>query len=679
MAENPTTSNSWRPMAFAAGMVIVLAVWFGARVFMHYHFQIMEHAFTNVMHEMGVSLDEGHPIGEINVSRYIRNKNLGVDDIYDLKTQPGDTFCQFKTVDPGYGAVFAAARKIFFFMPDTAMRPVMLQLFLDALTVLLLYVTFYRWGWITAVFGSVLYGLHTVFAFSAATPWYHFWDGTTCTLGVLGLLWLYRLSKSATPRSLLIALAVAIGLVMGAGVWIRSSWFIFTPLLFGMCLFSKPMRPWIGVAFLSYAMLAVPMVMRATQLDGHLAYSTRMSWHTALQGLGRNPNPYGIEDNDLYLLTRTHDEQSVNYDMCDYSAQDRAIQEDYTNLWHRDPGFIVRSIAQRIFQSIFFNFDIEDVPFWNHVMLFLAWLGLVAGVWRRGDMRLLAVLSGVLYLVMNTAYSIVYYIHREYSHPTQMLLLFGAVVAMAGAEQLVRRAIAGWKSDDAQKEKISAANIVFVASAAVMLALLLPPVQKYLTPPRAISDHWDSPDGVGLFAYLDLRAGLGKLSPEQRDRFMEYVKSQVVQKPKEDPVFQFALAHLREITLTNTDGKTVAFWLNKDADTDVYEALSRAAKSISGVGYSAIAVFDPADPDSWNGRELRFTLLPNPWLSHGQVYELLHQKFAMWNWNLEYRADGQYFAFRKSSGCSVTRQQLQVFFNRQCEPHHVPAADQHED
>ena len=672
--------NPWRAAAFAAGLLIVLAAWFGTRVFMFYNYTPMNHAMTKIFQDMGVSMNDGHAIGEINVSRVIRNKDLLYTEPYAARAMDTDVYCQFKTVDPGDGVVFAAARKLFFFMPDTVMRVVMLQEFLDALLVILLFATFYRWGWIPAVWAGVLYSAHSIFALAADTAWYHFWDGLVCALSVIILLWMYRFAESSErPRGILMTLALLLGMVLGAGVWLRSSWFIFAPVLFFATAFSKHVRPWLGYAVLIYALFAGAMVWRATALNGALSYSTRMSWHTAVQALGRYPNPYGFEDNDLYLFERAHAEHGLNYNLCDYAAQDRAMAQDYKALWHNNPGFIAQSIAQRMFSSFFSNFSDKNLPFWNHVMLLLAWLGLVCSLFARGDLRLFAVISALLYGLLNTAYSMVYYIHREYSYPTQMLLLFGSVVAIASMWQFVLRC---WHHDWPRIDwrRPHPATLVLLISSAVMMLLFLPPVQNYLTPHVAMTSQWDAESGIRSSDYLALREAVNRLPLPQRTQFLAYARYHTTQKSEgpDEPVFQYAMQHLHHARFTNTDGSGGDFWFDESVDNDTYEALTRATKSIMGVGYQSIVAFDPADANTWGGRRLRFALMPNDVLAAERVTALLTEKFLAWNWQLKSLGNNVYMATHQERGCSEIRRQLAQYFNHQCGGSHDARADQPE-
>ncbi|HCM84118.1 MAG TPA: hypothetical protein DIS76_06080, partial [Rhodospirillaceae bacterium] len=562
----------WHTMLMVAGFILVFALWFGTRVYTYHTYQRADnpskHPMTEIYHDMAISMDEGRPLGEVNISRIMRNKDAKSSEPYPADPQPTDEYRQFQTLDPGYGVVFWAARHIFYFIPDTVQRPLMLQLFLDAVVLFALYFTFYRWGWFPAVTAGVLYSSNIIFAYGAATPWYHFWDGLICTVALLRLLWLYRAARSEDPsRLFLILSAIGIGVVLGAGVWIRSSWFVFSPILLFACLFSKTLRPWLIYAVLAYALFAGGMVLRATTLSGELSYSTRMSWHTAFQGLGRHPNPYGFEDNDLYLFARAHDTQGVDYNLGNYAAQDDAMKKDFLQLWEKDSGFVVQSISQRIFSNIFFNFNDKQQSFWNQGMLFVAFAGLLFGVWLAGEFALMAILSAIMFGAINSSYAFVYYITREYAFATQMLLLFGAVTAVAGMVEVVRRL---WAKEwlNFRDTQLNPALVIMVAAAFGLLVIMMPPVQNYLAPNETMSVKWDSPQGIEVMGLIGLQNQVDELPEKVRKELLSFMKSVTTKKTPgpDDTVFQFAMQHLRQVTFTNSDGKPGIFWIHQSTD-----------------------------------------------------------------------------------------------------------------
>lgn len=671
--KSETPAGPWQKLLYVAGLVIVLSIFLYLRIYTYTSFQHLDytstHPMTRVYQEMAVSMKEGHALGEINLDRFSRSKMGKPGEVYPIQAEKTDHYCQFKSLDPGYGAVFYAARELFKFTADNAARPVYLQMFVDLFLVLALYATFYCWGFLPAVVASALYCLNVIFALASATPWYHFWDGSFFAFSMLGLLWLYRLAKQEHPPNNLIAiLAVVIGLLLGANVWIRSSWFIFAPIMMALCLFSKTLRPWVLAIFISFTLLASGMVMRSTALSGHLAYSTRMSWHTAFQALGRNPNIYGFEDNDLHLQERAKNVYGVNFNLCDFSEQDTIMKTDYMALLKKDPGFVTQSMAQRLFTNIFFNFNNDNNPFWNTGMLCLAWLGLLFALWQGGEWRLLVGLSAFMYLLINGSYALVYYVQREYAYPTQMLLIFGAVAALSGIMTMARRLWAGWRPT-LITDKPNLSNIVFAITALAMMAVFIPPVQKYLTPVEPISFKWDSPDGIGLFAYMQLRHDLEELPPSQKQKFIAHVHTlEDGHRPwkNNDVVLQFAINNLYHVTYTNKDGTFGTFWINKKNNLDTYEALSRSSKYILGVGYEWIRVVELGKPETWDGNHIHFKLFPNKSLPPDRVRELLTEKFNDWNWDLKKIAENEYQASYRGFQCSETRKQLAQYFNHQC-------------
>lgn len=662
----------WRAVWAILGIMIVFALWFGTRVYVFNHFQDAAHPATHPMtrayQEMAVSLDEGRALGEINVSRFARNRDADAGKPYPAEQKEGDVYENYRVFDPGYGLIFHAARKILYFMPDTVMRPVMLQLFLDGTLLAALFFTFLRWGWLPAVGAGILYSSSIVFALASATPWYHFWDGLFCTFAMLQLLWLYRLGQGEDEHpGFKIFLACLIGITLGCALWLRSSWFAFAPVLLIAGLCWRPMRPWLLISILVYGLFAGGMIWRATGLNDALSFSTRTSWHTAFQGLGRNPNIYGFEDNDSYLIDRAYQEDNVDYNLTDYRAQDAAMKNKYMALWEADPAYIMQSVAQRMFSNIFFNFNSDHHPFWNHGFLLLALLGVICGLWLGGEFAFFAILSGGMYLMLNFAYAFVYYITREYSVPTQMLLLFCNAIGFAGIIEFARRM---WRRDwlDFRNGKVSTALIALMGIACMMVILLLPPVQKYLTPNQPVTQSWDSPLTVNLVFYYGLRAQIDQLPEQEQKRLLNFMAAETIKKSDgpDEPVYQFAEQHLRHVIFTNQDGKSWIFWLSKNTDRDSYEALTRSARSIAGLGFDWIQGFEVVNPESWDGKLLQFKLLPNPLLDPAQEDALLQQKFKNWNWKLTQTGDREYMAEHSGAGCPESRRQLNVYFDFGC-------------
>lgn len=648
-----------------------MTVWFGSRVYLHFHLEPMWHPMAKAYQDMAVSLNDGAPLGEINLSRIARNKWVTPVEPYKTETLPGDQHCQYRALDPGYGMIFAAARQIFFFVPDSQMRPVLLQLFFDFLTPFLLFATFYRWGWLAAVGSVVLYSVNSVFAVSAITAWSYYWDGLTAMLSMITLLWLYRLAREKREsRWPLVMLAIVLGVILGAGVWLRNSWFVFGIALLGMAAFSKTLRPWLIVAAVAFGILAGGMAVRSTELNGYPSLSTRMVWHTAFQGMGKFANPYGMEDNDLYVFSRSYQRDGIDFNYCDYNAHDLAIQEHVKALWQTDPEFIVRGIAQRIFGNVFLNFNFGHYPLWNYGVLAFAWLGMLLAVRAGGEMRMFAVISFVMFLLMCGAYAFVYYLFRQYSTPTQGLLLFCGVCVLGALGQgiaAVRNGTWRWKLPTWGRNNATAASLILGVSALGIMVLMLPPVQRYLTPNFPISLKADVKDG-DLQAAKKMEEGLASLPPAKRAQFIEFVR----QKTGSTNTQAFVKKHLKYAVFANTDGSQIPVFFVKKTSIDAHEVLLRASQSIQGVGFAQLSAYDLNRPSSWDGSEIRFRLLENNLLPPKTVEALLQEKFTEWNWKLMQRTDGEYLAKHTGTLCSPIRRQISQYFPDQCDDD-VPA------
>ena len=669
-----------------------MTVWFGSRVYLHFHLEPMWHPMAKAYEDMAVGMNDGGKLGEINLSRIARNKDVTPTEPYKTAAYPGDEHCQYRTLDPGYGVFFAAARQMVPFVPDSQLRPVVLQVFLDFLLPFLLFATFYRWGWFAAVGSVVIYSLNVVFAVSSITAWTYYLDGLTAMLSLIALLWLYRMAKKnatipakAGNRWVLITLAVVLGAILGAGIWIRNSWFIFGVGMFILAAFSKTLRPWLLYAVVTFGIFAGGMFVRSSVLNGYPSMSTRMVWHTAMQGIGKYPNVYGIEDNDLYMFNRTYREAGAHFDYCNYNEHDKVIEKDFGDIWQHDRGFVIRGVIQRMFSNTFLNFNLGGYDFWNHGMLALAWLGMLCGLWVGGELGLVAGISFVMFMFMNVSYAFVYYLFRQYSTPTQAFLMFGAVAFIAAISQFVGRCMRG----DGPKFKLSAfgingptlANLTFILTALVMVVVMIPPVQSYLTPPFPVSLQADMPEDI--VAMPDISADtsiapktsglvlegladqINNLSPAKKQALMRDIKTRFHM----NDVKEFANAHLKHFVFMNADGSMHPVWLSEHHSVDAHEVLVRAPRSIEGLGYTYAIGFDPNIPSSWSGNELRFALVKNTALPSARVRALLDEKFTEWGWKLTELPDHSFLAVHTSAVCSPMRRELTRFFPDQCDEH----------
>ena len=667
-----------RSLVFVLGLVLVLTAWSGVRFHLlvsNLYGHFIYHPSTTIFQDMAVTMGEGRSLGEINLTRIQRNMRLFGEENISTERRPGDIYCNFRSLDPGFGIINAAANKIFFFMPNMGMRLIALQVILDGGLAVLIFLTFYPWGWVPAVFAGVLYSLHEIFALKALTVWYHFWEGLVGTLSLLIIFWLYRLSKSVRPRTrTLMALAVSLGLTLGCGVWLRSSWIILSPiLLFITAIGVKTLRPWLACALLIYALFAGGMIWRASSLSGHFTISTRMLWHTAFQALGRYANPYGLEDDDLYVSERAYQEAGINYNPCDFGAEDRVTKKDYLTLWQQDSGFILQSFVQRSFDSIFSNAsDIGKFTgvktvwfrdlFWDRGMLSLAWLGIVIGLWLGGEYGMFSVVSIFMYLTLNICYALVYYIDYDYAYLTQVMIVFSATGAIAGILEMIRRYCrAGSFGNLPNPRSAFAALLISLAGG---FALLLPSMHAYVTPHHAVSDHWQAASEISAMD-PSLRQRMDQLSEARRTHLLAFLKAHGAQGADAyDLLFHYAAKNLWQSEFSNADGKVHVLWFSKQVN---HRPIMRASQSIEGVGYEWVDGFDPARPESWDGMELHFKLLPNNLLPPQRIDALLKEKFSFWGWQLQSLGDREYLAKHTGDLCTPMQIQMAPYYFPKCQ------------
>jgi hypothetical protein len=634
---------------FLHGLTVaaLLLVWASARSGTFVRYQAPPrpamHANYYTFHEMSVRLDEGGRFGNINLARVSRRPFDRPYEPYDISTPAGSTFCDYYTLDAGFGLIVHLARKMFPALSDTFLRTLALQAVIDALALLLIYGTFAGWSWLTGVVASLLYALNPVFGYVVAVAFYYFWDGLIVVIALSALVWAARLHRRATVRPAAVVMLVALGAAMGLGVLLRANWSTYAAVVFGSMLLTRHLRSRVWIAALAFVIAAAPAYYRASRAERRPATSTRMLWHTAHQALGRDPNPFGIEDNDEYQFHLAKAEYGVDYNYCSYRKQDEAMRDRYRRLWAADPAFIVRSVTTRINGNVLGNAAAPSrfYRFWNVWMLGLAWFG---GVWlviRGGERRNVALASALLFGVACAAIGVVYYVNGNYASVTQFCLLvlavgvadfaavFWPVRSADFARHVRRKGKAVGRLVLAHRTVVSGAVI---ATVVVVLVLSLPIVQNFLTPPRP-AEVWEPPRALTGEDVAAIQQMCLTLPGPTRDALIGAIRASdpaVQALPPEEALAQHALRHWTVIrSLDSATGKQrQRVVLPRPAADAAFSAMSKSASYILGWRTASVVGIDLETPASWSGRSVRVRLDNTGIIDHTRVLQLTRDKFA---------------------------------------------------
>ncbi|HRJ12756.1 MAG TPA: hypothetical protein PKW15_05890, partial [Alphaproteobacteria bacterium] len=467
-------------------LMICFVPWFVTRISMLYQYQTPPnqtiHPNYYTFHEMSQSWDEGQKLGVINVSRMVINMQRIMLNGYTREKSPDDKYCTYLSLDPGYAVIVSVARKLFPTLPDSYLRAGAMQMIFDGIMLFAIFVTFLRMGPIPATVAGIIYGIHPVFSYQAIFPFQYFWEGWLFGASVIALLWARRFSLGNRPIATL-ALVILIALMTGFSLWVRSTALVAAVAIILTFMCVPSLRRYFGIFILIFTLTVLPQAVRASSVQGHFALSTRMSWHTAYHALGRYPNKYGIEDEDLYAFDTTQNDYGVSYNYCDYSKHDIAAKQAYMKIWEDNPEFVIRSIITRITTNILYNYNFE-LESYNGMILFL--LGVSAFIFallRRGEYLFVTGLTGFVYLGYNVAVGLFYYIAPPYAYITQLALLFCIPVFMVavlmGLGKLFRQDNEPGLPGPAPLAKVIL-GIVLLSVIGAGAALSLPQVRNYI-------------------------------------------------------------------------------------------------------------------------------------------------------------------------------------------------------
>ncbi len=657
-------------------LAICFTVWLCARISFLYSYQMPSHQTLHpnylTFHEMSVSSDEGKQLGTINVGRMLRNTKQSLMANYDKSVQPKDLQCNYLTLDPGYSVIVSWARHVFTFMTDSYLCSVVLQFIFDGLMLFLLFATCLRWGMGASMVVTLLYAVNPTFAYNTVYPFAYFWEGMLLALAVLAVIWARRffISKRALYGALCL---IAAGVSLGFGVWVRAN--LMAPGLFiAVLLFLMPAtRRHASIFLLAFTLLILPQVMRASSVAGHFATSTRLVWHTALHGLGHYPNPYGIFDEDIYAFDISHDKYNITYNFCDYRKHDLAIKDYYLKFAAAHPNFITRIIVSRIVTNIYYNFDETFTDSWNYTLVGLAMVGVAYALLVGGELLFAALLLLPLYLGMNIAIGMIYYIQAPYAFVTQWCLVVMAALAVPALWHGIKLLGSRWRRRQLPPAPMTRwgwwrAGLFSLCALGFTGALCLPPLHDYVFMQKAWAPAWMPPHAPALGTMKNLLAEWEKQPKRRQDEFLTYVHKYVPSSdnPQQD-ITLFAYQRLSELEYYDRAQKQVrSFVAAGGLAVELMSSLKDVSTSIIGWKIKDINVFDLARPGSWDGRILKVSLEPTAERAQSDYKQFAIHKLQRWNWAVTWLDDNNFQAVHIPKGCDELRQRLAIFYSGFC-------------
>jgi len=704
-----------QPWVIGLALALCFVPWFATRVQLLYLYQtppaqtVHPNYFT--FHEMSQSWLEGKPLGEIDLNRMLMNEHRGILSDFITEKNLQDKYCNYVSLDPGYGIILAGARQMFSLLPDNYLRAVVLQVILDGLMLFALFLTFLRLGVIPATVTGMLYALSPVLAYNAIYPFQYFWEGWLVAMAMIALIWARRCALSER-RVITIALIITAAVCVGFAMWVRSSALV-AGVVFLFAFLSIPsLRRYCGVFFLAFALTIAPQVMRASAVAKHFALSTRMTWHTAYHALGNMPNKYGIWDDDLYVFTKTQNDYGIVYNYCDYSKHDEAARKEYMMMWDKDPGFVTRSILSRIMHDFLNNDDVSDqiVPYliffaaalaailaglcWRikepliagilgiaylacfgplqGMMLFFLALGALglALVWR-GELLFIAGTMALVYSGYCVALGIVYYMSAPYAYVADLCLLLivpvfvAALIKMISAPNLFLALRIEGKAPLVK----TMLTVLLVAALGFGVLLCVPPVRTYLFPARAYQYGWtlfgppNRPDNRLLVRQWKA------LPQPQKEAFLRMVHKTVpaTQEPEKDVARYFA-TNIEVIAYTDRADHNAqkTLFVPRGAGAGISQALPSVFDSILGWRASEISEFQVSVPHSWDGKAIHIKLVPTPERADVDYRGLGTEKFKRFNFDVTWLGPNELIARYNGYNCDGLRAYLAQFYGGYC-------------
>jgi hypothetical protein len=432
--------SSWvKTLLVAVSIAVISLHWVNTRVAILRVIQDPSHPIVPstyyIFHAMALGLRDGR-FGQLDLNALQRYQALH-DPWAPFERLPADgphAWVSYYSLDIGYSFIVEAARLAFTSLPDNHLRPLALQLLADAATVFFVFFLFSEWSVVLGFAAAYLYTSNYVFQSLLAFPFYYYWD-IPFTFVVLGALLLaYRHPPNARLWMMLA------GLVLGAGVWLRGSWWPIGMFLCAVAWFTPALRKHLVLPVVVFAVAAAPLIARSSLARGHLTLSTRSIWHVALVGLGYYPNPYGLVAKDEVIFKLTEDKYGVKFRTEDYWLHDQAAKTEFFSILRKDPGFVIGSIAGRLAGSVRGNTTVLSyVTVSNEAYRIFCVIGLAAMLWRGADRRFLGIATAGVYLIYVCLTCLFYFVGLAYDNVAQVALFVSFMGGLDSVLHVVRR------------------------------------------------------------------------------------------------------------------------------------------------------------------------------------------------------------------------------------------------
>jgi len=662
-------------------LMVCFVAWFVMRFDYIYMYQIPPHQTIHpnyyTFHDMSQSWLSGKKLGVIDVSRMLINSHRLMVSDYLTHVSSKDTYCTYLALDPGFGVIVTVARALMFGLPDSYLRTESLQLICDGIMLFAIFLTFLRMGPWSAAAAGLLYAVHPVFAYQAIFPFQYFWEGWLFAVAFLSIIWARRCVLSE-KRIVAIVLIILAALAAGFVLWVRSTALIVALAVLLVFLTVPSLRRYCGIFFLVFALTICPQVMRASSVMGHFALSTRMSWHTAFQALGHYPNQYGLEDEDLYVFKKTEQDHGIQYNYCDYSKHDAAAHEEFMAMWHKDPGYVTRSIVSRIITNVLFNYDFDLLGYGSLLFSLMGLVALLYALRRGGENLFIAGMMAVIYLGYCGAVGLVYYMAPPYAYVAQLALLFmlpsfvQAVLSLGETlvtqpSELFQRHYWDWDDNVPIAKKVF--TVVIVLAFTVGGGLLIPSVRDYIFPNRPYQNLWILYGQPSLDDNQKLMHEWEGLHDKRKKAFLDLVYKNV---PKTDNVSYDVSHYIADnlqtmVYLERTENeKEHALFTYSQYKVDALQALDAISLSILGWRSETIELFNIEDPDSWDGRKIHIKLIPTSERAGVDYQGMAKEKFARFNYEVTWLGPNELVARHNDHGCDALRTVLGIFYHGYC-------------
>jgi hypothetical protein len=444
-------ARKWITRTIVAAAVVAIGLhWINSRVAIVWQNQNPAHPTVltayRAFHSMATRLHEGR-IGQVDLAA-LPGYNRWSDPSQPYERLPPGAehrWVNFYTFDIGYSFIVEIARLAFPALPDNSLRALALQLVADALLVVAVYYVFSQWHVALGLIAAYLYSSNQAFSDLVSFPFYYYWD-IPLTFVVLGALLLACRRPTEAKRWLTVG-----AFTLACGVWIRGSWWPLSAYLLALTVCVPALRTRLALPLIVFAVIATPQVVRASYARGQLTFTTRAVWHVAVVGLGYYPNPYGLRAQDETVFDLTRQKYGVTLVYEDFYTHDQAAKQEFLSIWRRDRGFVIRSFAGRLKESVE-GATATSVrsfgPVPNVVYRLFGLIAFVVMVWRGGDRRVVALAAAGMFALYVVLTCVFYFVGLAYDNVPQVALFVLFLGGLDGALAILARL--GARSDVAR-------------------------------------------------------------------------------------------------------------------------------------------------------------------------------------------------------------------------------------